>query len=93
MAVAVSSLLPTLPIENISYSLFQRTMLIVPLPSVVLGKIDAHHNTAYMAHHSITLRKRVITVAIQYRLGALGLMATPDGGKNLGLWDQRNALL
>jgi carboxylesterase type B len=68
-------------------------VLIVLLPSVVLGKIDAHHNTAYMAHHSITLSEPVITVAIQYRLGALGFMATPDGGKNLGLWDQRNALL
>jgi carboxylesterase type B len=59
----------------------------------VLGKIDAQHNTAYMAQHSVTLSEPVITVAIQYRLGALGFMATPDGSKNLGLWDQRNALL
>jgi carboxylesterase type B len=68
-------------------------MLTVLLPSVVFGKIDAHHNTAYMAHHSTTLSEPVVTVAIQYRLGALGFMAEPDGGKNLGLWDQRNALL
>jgi carboxylesterase type B len=68
-------------------------MLFVLLPSVVLGKIDAHHNTAYMADHCITLSEPVITVAIQYRLGALGFMATPHGGKNLGLWNQRNALL
>jgi carboxylesterase type B len=58
----------------------------------VLGKIDAQHNTAYMAQHSVILSKSVITVAIQYRLGALGFMATPEGS-NLGLWDQRNALL
>jgi carboxylesterase type B len=58
----------------------------------VLGKIDAHHNAAYMAQHSLAIARPVITAAIQYRLGALGFMATPDGGKNLGLWDQRNAL-
>jgi carboxylesterase type B len=58
----------------------------------VLGKIDAQHNTAYMAQHSVILGRSVITVAIQYRLGALGFMATSDGG-NLGLRDQRNALL
>jgi carboxylesterase type B len=59
----------------------------------VLGKIDAQHNTAPMVQHSIAISKPVITTAIQYRLGALGFLATPDGGKNFGLWDQRNALL
>jgi carboxylesterase type B len=59
----------------------------------VLGKIDAQHNTAHMVQHSLTISKAVVAVAIQYRLGALGFMATPDGGKNFALWDQRNALL
>jgi carboxylesterase type B len=59
----------------------------------MLGKIDAHHNTAYMVQHSLNIGIPVIAVAIQYRLGALGFMATPDGDKNLALWDQQNALL
>lgn len=59
----------------------------------VLGKIDAEHNTALMVQHSLTISKPVIATAIQYRLGALGAMAMPDGNKNLALWDQRNALL
>ncbi|KAH7393072.1 Alpha/Beta hydrolase protein [Pyrenochaeta sp. MPI-SDFR-AT-0127] len=59
----------------------------------VLGKIDAHHSTAYMVQHSITTAQPIIAINIQYRLGALGFMATPDGGKNFALYDQRNALL
>jgi carboxylesterase type B len=58
-----------------------------------VGKIDAGHNTAFMVQHSLTISKPVIATALQYRLGALGFMATPEGEKNLGLWDQRNALL
>jgi carboxylesterase type B len=58
-----------------------------------IGKIDAQHNTAPMAQHSLTISKPVITTSIQYRLGALGFIATPDGEKNFGLKDQRNALL
>lgn len=59
----------------------------------VLGKIDAQHNTAFMVQHSVTEKQPVIIAAIQYRLGALGFLATPDGGKNFALYDQRNALL
>ncbi|EAT90799.2 carboxylic ester hydrolase [Parastagonospora nodorum] len=59
----------------------------------VLGKLDAQHNTAPMVQHAINLKKPVITTSVQYRLGALGFMATPDGEKNFGLKDQRNALL
>jgi carboxylesterase type B len=59
----------------------------------VLGKIDAQHNTAPMVQHSIAISKPILTTAIQYRLGALGFLATPDGGKNFAFWDQRNALL
>lgn len=59
----------------------------------VLGKIDGEHNTAYMVQHSVDISKPIIATGIQYRLGVLGFMATPDGSKNLGLWDQRVALL
>jgi carboxylesterase type B len=58
----------------------------------MLGKIDATHDTAHMVQHSIAISKPVIATAIQYRVGALGFLATPDGLKNFGLWDQRNAL-
>lgn len=59
----------------------------------MLGKIDEQHNTAYVVQHSIALSTPVITAAIQYRLGAFGFMATPDGEKNFALKDQRNALV
>ena len=58
-----------------------------------LGKIDAQHNTAHMAQHSLTIGKPVVTTAFQYRFGALGFLATPDGGKNFALRDQQNALV
>jgi carboxylesterase type B len=41
----------------------------------------------------VGIGKPIITTGIQYRLGALGFLATPDGEKNFGLWDQRNAML
>lgn len=59
----------------------------------IIGKIDAHHNPAYLTQHSIATSQPLITTSIQYRVGALGFMASPDGGKNFGLYDQRNALL
>lgn len=59
----------------------------------VLGKVDAQHNTAYMVEQSILDSQPVIGVSLQYRLGALGFMHTPDGGRNFGFYDQRNALL
>lgn len=59
----------------------------------VLGKMDAQHNTAPIAQHALNLKKPVITTSIQYRLGALGFMATPDDEKNFGLKDQGNAFL
>ena len=58
-----------------------------------MGKIDAQHDTAPLVEHSITTHQPTIAVAIQYRLGPLGFLITPDGNKNLGLYDQRNALL
>jgi carboxylesterase type B len=59
----------------------------------VLGKIDAQHDTAPIVQHSLTIKKPIITTSIQYRLGALGFIATPDGERNFGLKDQRNALI
>ncbi|PSN60221.1 alpha/beta-hydrolase [Corynespora cassiicola Philippines] len=58
----------------------------------VLGKIDQNHNAAYMVEHSIATAQPVIGISIQYRVGALGFLGTPDGGRNFGLYDQRNAL-
>jgi hypothetical protein len=57
-----------------------------------LGKIDAQHDTAPLVEHSITTDQSTIGVAMQYRLGPLGFLHTPNGNKNLGLYDQRNAL-
>jgi carboxylesterase type B len=58
-----------------------------------LGKIDAQHDTAPLVEHSITTHQSIIGVALQYRLGPLGFLHTPNGNKNLGLYDQRNALI
>jgi carboxylesterase type B len=60
----------------------------------VLGKIDEQHNTALMVEQSILDSQPVISASIQYRLGALGYLHTPESGNaNLALNDQRNALL
>ncbi|KAF2002465.1 alpha/beta-hydrolase [Amniculicola lignicola CBS 123094] len=58
------------------------------------GKIDLVHSTHLQIAQSITDSKPVIGVSIQYRLGALGFMTTPEEkSSNLGMWDQRNALI
>ncbi|CAO2647459.1 Nn.00g083810.m01.CDS01 [Neocucurbitaria sp. VM-36] len=60
----------------------------------VLGKIDEQHNTALMAEQSLLDSQPVISASIQYRLGALGYLHTPESGhENRALHDQRNALL
>ncbi|KAG9185962.1 hypothetical protein G6011_02518 [Alternaria panax] len=60
----------------------------------VLGKIDEQHNTALMVEQSILDGQPIISASIQYRLGALGYLHTPEpGNANLALNDQRNALL
>lgn len=47
-----------------------------------------------MAEQAIADGQPIITVNIQYRLGALGYLNTPEpGNANLALHDQRNALL
>ena len=57
----------------------------------VLGHIDEQHNTALMVEQSLIDSQPIISVSIQYRLGALGYLHTP-GNTNLALNDQRNAL-
>jgi carboxylesterase type B len=59
----------------------------------VLGKIDLAHSTAHMVSQSITDSQPVVGVSIQYRVGALGFLSTPEGQKNFGFYDQRTALL
>lgn len=59
----------------------------------VLGRIDEQHSTALMVSQSVSDGKPVIGASIQYRLGALGYLHTPEpGNANLALKDQRNAL-
>jgi carboxylesterase type B len=60
----------------------------------VLGKIDEQHSTALMVEQSLLDSQPIISASIQYRLGALGYLHTPEpGNANLGLNDQRNALI
>ena len=56
------------------------------------GKADAVHDTAAMVAQSIDDGQPVVMVSIQYRIGALGFLATPDAQVNLGLYDQNTAL-
>jgi carboxylesterase type B len=59
----------------------------------VLGKIDPQHNTALLVEQSILDSQPIISASIQYRLGALGYLHTPEPETaNLALNDQRNAL-
>ncbi|KAL6703957.1 hypothetical protein ACN47E_008895 [Coniothyrium glycines] len=59
----------------------------------VLGKIDEQHNTARMVEQSLRDAQPVLAASIQYRLGALGYLHTPEPGHaNRALHDQRNAL-
>lgn len=59
----------------------------------VLGKIDLQHSTAYMVEQSVLDGQPVIGASIQYRLGPLGFLYTPEGERNFGFYDQRTALL
>ena len=59
----------------------------------ILGRIDEQHSTALMVSQSVSDGKPVIGASIQYRLGALGYLHTPEpGNANLALKDQQNAL-
>ncbi|KAF2183828.1 alpha/beta-hydrolase [Zopfia rhizophila CBS 207.26] len=60
----------------------------------VLGKIDPQHSTAYIVEQSLLDSQPIIAINIQYRLGALGYLHTPDPtSTNLALHDQRTALI
>jgi carboxylesterase type B len=60
----------------------------------VLGRIDEEHNTALMVEQSISNAQPIISASIQYRLGALGYLHTPEPeNANIALNDQRNALI
>ena len=60
------------------------------------GSADPRYNTSYMVRDSVSVGKPTITVSINYRLGALGFLASKElaaqGGSNAGLFDQRLAL-
>lgn len=57
-----------------------------------VGKTDAVHDTAPLVAQSVADARPVIAASLQYRLGALGFLATPAGARNLGLHDQRTGL-
>lgn len=86
---------------NVPLSFLQRDSQMTKIPVLlyvhgggfVLGKIDLAHSTAYMVSQSIADSQPVIGVSLQYRVGALGFLSTPEGQKNFGFYDQRNALL
>jgi carboxylesterase type B len=60
----------------------------------VLGRIDEKHSTALMVEQSLSDSQPIISASIQYRLGALGYLHTPEPeNANNALNDQRNALL
>ncbi|KAH6642398.1 Alpha/Beta hydrolase protein [Boeremia exigua] len=57
-----------------------------------VGKVDAVHDTGPLVAQSIDDEQPVVVASLQYRLGAFGFLATPDGVCNLGLHDQRTGL-
>lgn len=60
------------------------------------GSADGRYNTSYLVKSSVSIRKPVITVSINYRLGAWGFLASKETQaahvSNVGLFDQRQAL-
>lgn len=87
---------------NVPLSRLNSSALLADLPVLVyihgggfvLGKIDEEHDTSLLCAQSQADNQPTITVAIQYRLGALGYLHTPEEGhSNRGQNDQRNALL
>ncbi|RAR10733.1 alpha/beta-hydrolase [Stemphylium lycopersici] len=60
----------------------------------IFGKVDEQHSTALMVEQSILDNQPIIGASLQYRLGALGYLHTPESGNsNRALNDQRNAFL
>lgn len=61
------------------------------------GSADGRYNTSYLVNSSVSISKPVITVSINYRLGAWGFLASEETQaaqvSNVGLFDQRQALI
>ncbi|KAF2491391.1 lipase 1 precursor [Lophium mytilinum] len=67
------------------------------------GKTDQQHNMGYVVEQSVQDEQPVVTVNIQYRLGAMGFLTSADllaeaashnePPGNFALFDQRNGLL
>ncbi|CAH0028435.1 unnamed protein product [Clonostachys rhizophaga] len=57
---------------------------------------DSRYNTSYLVKASVTMRKPILTVSINYRVGGWGFLASQEmhegGASNIGLFDQRLAL-
>jgi carboxylesterase type B len=86
--------IPLSCLEDVAHSPKLPILVYIHGGGFILGQIDEQHNTALMVEQSITDSKPMISASIQYRLGALGYLHTPEvGAANLALNDQRNALL
>lgn len=85
--------IPITCLETVATSQRLPVMVYIHGGGFVLGHIDEQHNTAFMVEQSLVDSRPVIMAAIQYRLGALGYLHTPEAGHtNLALNDQRTAL-
>jgi carboxylesterase type B len=86
--------IPLSCLEDVAHSPKLPILVYIHGGGFILGQIDEQHNTALMVEQSITDSQPMISASIQYRLGALGYLHTPEvGAANLALNDQRNALL
>ncbi|CAI6091975.1 unnamed protein product [Clonostachys chloroleuca] len=60
------------------------------------GSADSRYNTSYLVKASVAMKKPILTVSINYRVGGWGFLASKemheDGASNIGLFDQRLAL-
>ncbi|KAF2032635.1 alpha/beta-hydrolase [Setomelanomma holmii] len=57
---------------------------------------DPRYNTSYIVNASVAINKPIIAVALNYRVGGWGIVASKemlnDGALNIGLYDRRLAL-
>ncbi|KAF2497660.1 alpha/beta-hydrolase [Lophium mytilinum] len=60
------------------------------------GIADPRYNMSYIVSNSVSIGKSIIAVAINYRVGGWGFLASKevlkDGSANIGLYDQRMAM-